>query len=269
MDIQLVIGAVGLVALFVLLWATHVYAYRHPLDPEEVLALSRKRQRNRALWKFDFSTMPTPAGAAEKKAMKSRGEFVACDLSYRDTPARIAGILKYKKHEWIVIAFINSFHVRHLWWNKGPDGTRVWSYLQGHSLKGAIGLLRPDSIAILHNHPNPDPSRYRKNIPSEKDLISAGFYDSEFCKHGISLVEFICERGVPHLYYASFADVVVPIEPIVDEIQKVNGTGIFNNFSLRKELKRNTKADQIAGGKGGQAAVRDSPTTPTPIAPAL
>lgn len=117
-------GAV--VALFTLIRTVDVYRHRHPLNGLEILALSRKRQRNRALSKFDFSTMPRPAVAAEKKAMKAQGEFVACDLVYRDAPARVAGLLKYKKHEWIVVAFINSLHVRQLWWNKGPDRTRVW-----------------------------------------------------------------------------------------------------------------------------------------------
>jgi hypothetical protein len=199
--------------------------------------------------------MPRPAGAAEKKAMKAEGHFVGCDLSYRDVPARIAGLLKYKKHEWIVIAFINSYHVRHLWWNKGPDGTKVWSFLQDHSLKAAIHSFTPDAIAILHNHPNPDPSRYRMNIPSEQDFRHAQFYDGEFSKHGISLLEFICERGAPHLYYASFAGSVGLIDPVIDEIEQINGTGILNNYSLRKELRRITKAEKIAGGSGGQTAV--------------
>ena len=205
---------------------------------------------------FDFSAMQRPADAAEKKAMTRQGEFVACDLPYRDAPARIAGLLKYKKHEWIVIAFINSFHVQQLWWNKGPDGTMVWSFLRHHSLKAAIESLKPDSIAILHNHPNPDPSYYRMSFPSEADLRSAGSFDEEFSKHGISLLEFVCERGVPHLYYATFAESVVPMDPITSEVQKVNGTGILRNYSLRKELKRSTRAEQIAGGNA--AALRAS-----------
>jgi len=240
------IGAIaGLIALF---WAVDVYRNRHPLTSDEVQELSQKRQRNQALWKYDFSTVPKLADPAEKKAMKSTGEFVACDIPYRDAPARVAGLLKYKKHEWIVISFIDSLHVHHLWWNKGPDGTQVWSFLRDHSLKSAIRSLKPDTIAILHNHPNPDPSRYRMNIPSEADLRSAGFYDAEFSGLGLSLLEFICERGVPHLYYASFSESVVPLQPITREIQQLNGTGVFKNYSLRKELKQTTKAEQVAGG---------------------
>ncbi len=242
----------AVIALVLIIWGVDVFRHRHPLESDEVLTLSRKRQRNRSLWKYKFSTMQRPADPAEKKAMKRHGEFVSCDLGYSDAPASIAGLLKYKKHEWIVIAFINSFHVRHLWWNKGPDRTMVWSFLRDHSLKNAIRSLRPDSIAILHNHPNPNPSRYRMTIPSDADLRSAGFYNTEFVKHSISLLEFICERGVPHLYYASFDDSVVPIESITDEICQVNGKGLFKNYSLRKELKQTTNAEQIPGGNRRQ-----------------
>ena len=235
-------------AIVGIILAIDIYWHRHPLNEQEIYQLSRKRQRNSALSKYDFSTMPQPADPAEKKAMKSQGEFVVCDLQYRDAPSRIAGLLKYKKHEWIVIVFINSFHIRCLWWNKGPDRTQVWSFLQDHSLKSAIKSFDSDAIAIFHNHPNPDPSRYRMNMPSEADLHSADFYDEKFSQERISLLEFICERGVPYLYYASFTDSVVPVAPIADEILKVNGTGIFKNYSLRKELKKTTKAEQVAGG---------------------
>lgn len=245
-------GAVA--ALIGLSWAIDVYRHRHPLNAQELLALSRKRQRNQALSKFDFSMIQHSADPAEKKAMKSQGELVRCELDYSAAPARIAGLLKYKKHEWIVIAFINAFHVRHLWWNKGPDGTTVWSFLRDHSLSATIKSLKPDCIAILHNHPNPYPSCYRMNTPSEEDLRSAGFYAEEFSKHGISLLEFICERGVPHLYYASFCDSVVSVSRIAEDISRINGTGIFNNYSLRKELKRTTKAEEIAGGNRSPAS---------------
>ncbi len=92
------------------------------------------------------------------------------------------------------------------------------------------------------------------NIPSEADLRSAGFYGAEFSKHDISLLECICERGVPHLYYASFSDSIVPIKPITEEIMRINGTGIFENYSLRKELKRGTNAEKIPGGISGYNA---------------
>ena len=239
---------VGVVTLILLIWGIDVYCHRHPLTPEESLRLAKKRRRDKALFEYRFSTLQRLADPAEKKAMNSQGEFVACDLDYHDAPARIAGLLKYKKHEWIVIAFISSKRVFRLWWNKGPDGTQVWSFLRDRAFQSVLEALQPDTIAILHNHPNPDPLRYRMNLPSEADLRSAGFYDELLHKLSVTLLEFICERGAPHLYYARFADSVIPVDQILRGIQEVNGTGVFKNYYLRKELKRSTGPEQVAGG---------------------
>ena len=131
--------------------------------------------------------------------MRSGGEFVDCDFHYREAPARVASLLKFKKHEWIVVAFISSLLVRRLWWNKGPDRTQVRSFLEDDLLKDVIRALGSDAIAVLHNHPNPDPSRYRTNIPSETDLRSADVWRGNLSHEDVSLLEFVCERGVPYL----------------------------------------------------------------------
>jgi hypothetical protein len=191
-----------------------------------------------------------PADPHEKKAMTHTGQLVSCALDYRTGPARIAGLLKYKKHEWIILALVKSKKVTNMWWNKGPDGTRVWSLLQDRAFETVIRTHKPEAIAILHNHPNSDPSRYRCNVPSKADLTSADYYYHRLRPHDISLLEFICERGAPYLYYAAFAASVVPVGPIISEVQTVNGIGIFKNYVLRKELKRKTSSEQIAGPNG-------------------
>ena len=143
--------------------------------------------------------------------------------------------------------------MQRLWWNKGPDGTTVRAFLSEGALYSAIITLKPDTIAIFHNHPNPDPSLYQMNQPSEADLIHARFYNDLCGKLGVNLLEFICERGSPHLYYAGFVDTMIPIRTIIFEIQQVNGKNIINNYLLRKELKRITLAEQIAGSNRGSA----------------
>lgn len=237
----------GIIALILLCYGIDVYRNRHSLNVDEIARLAQKRRRNRALYEYRFCSVQRPADPAEKKAMKSAGEFVSCDLDYNDAPSRIAGLLKYKKHEWIVIAFISAKRVIRLWWNKGSDRTQVRSLLRDHAFERTLRLLRPDAVAILHNHPNFDPSRYRMSLPSDVDLNTASFCHQQLAPQGISLLEFICERGAPHLYYAGFSGTVVTIEPILKEIQSLNGTGIFKNYSLRKELRTQTRGEQIAG----------------------
>jgi hypothetical protein len=79
-------------------------------------------------------------------------------------------------------------------------------------------------------------------------LTSAGFLHRDLGKRNISLLEFICERGVPHLYYAAFSDDVIPIGTILAEVNSINGKNVFKNYSLRKNLKSRTPAEQIYGG---------------------
>jgi hypothetical protein len=237
----------GVIVLFLALIAIDILRNCHPLTQDEADCLASKRQRLRQLLEYKFSTEPRPANPKEKKAMESAGEFVECNLDYYEAPSRIAGLLKYKKHEWIVIAFISRKRVLRLWWNKGPDGTRVWSFLRVDSIQALVRTLGLDALAILHNHPNPDPSRYRMNRPSETDLKSAEYLHRIFVPLGGSLLEFICERGIPHVYYAAFAYGVAPIQPILAEIASANDKGILHNYWLRKELARTTTAEEIPG----------------------
>ena len=162
-------------------------------------------------------------------------------------PSRVAALLKFKKHEWVAIAFVTSFHVRLLWWNKGPDGTQVWSFLPDDEVKRVLRRHDCDAVAVLHNHPNPDPSRYRMNLPSERDLHWADHWRRMLAQEDVSLLKFVCERGVPYLYFASFADSVLSVAPIVEEITAENGLGAFRNYGLRVELGRRTLADRVAG----------------------
>lgn len=223
--------------------------HRHPLIEQEIVKLSKKRQRNNELKEYAYSKNALKANPAVKKSMKVNGQLLESDINYYISPSYIAGLLKSKKHEWIVLAFIKSKKVKYIWWNKGPNGNTVWSKLDKNTLKSAISISQPDTIAILHNHPNPNPSRYRVNEPSHQDLISAEYYDTEFAKHHINLLEFVCERGIPFLFYASFYHYIIPLQPIISEITKINGKNIFKNYSLRKELKKRTLADQIHGGQ--------------------
>ena len=243
-----VVAAIGVVlALVGLPFAVDVYLRRHPLNDDEVRRLAWKRRRNGALSIFAFSVAPQRVHPAEKKAMRSRGEFVDCDLHWREMPSRVAALLKFKKHEWVVIAFVRSLRVRLLWWNKGPDGTQVWSLLPDDEVKRVLRRHDCDAVAVLHNHPKPDPSRYRMNLPSRRDLHWAAHWRQMLAKEDVSLLKFVCERGVPYLYFASFADSVLSVAPIVREIVAENDLSAFRNYGLRVELGRRTLADRVAG----------------------
>ena len=230
------------ISIWIIVWWIDYYFNSHPLSEEEIFALSKKRQMNKDLERFSYYSEPSPADFLEKKAMKSAGEFVKCDIPYVAFPSRIAGFLKHKKHEWIVISFIHSFHVSLLWWNKGPDNTRVHSLLDEEVLDSMIQTLKPDTVATFHNHPG----SYH-HIPSEGDLQSATNFAANLSRLNINSLEFICVKGVPSLYYAKFSDSVTLLEPIMREIERLNQGGGGNRYHLRKELKRQSRAEEVYG----------------------
>ena len=237
----------AIVVLLVLIWCWDVYNNCHPLEPDEVRKLAKARQRTRALSRYEFIQSEQRVNPSQKKAMRSDGQFVRCDLDYNTAPAWVAAMLKYKKHEWIVMGFIRSFRVKMLWWNKGPNRATVRSFLHGRNLDAAIEKLKPDAIVVLHNHPNPNPSVYSMNRASRQDLKSAAHLHSRIVsKHDVSLLEFVCERGVPHLYYAAFPDREAPIQPITQQVKSLNGRGALINYKLRRELRRRDRKG-IAG----------------------
>ena len=238
--------AVALVPLLVV--GVDFLLNHHPLNPEEVEALAKKRCRLQGLRRFSFSSAEQAARPEEKRAMKSSGELVNCDIDFRDAPARVAGLLKYKKHEWIVVAFVRAMRVSSLWWNKGPNRLTVSLELPTDSLPHLANRCRADTIIILHNHPNPDPSLYQMTKPSKQDLSFAGHLDAVAATHGLNHLEFICERGTPHLYFASFSDRTEPLAPAKRAVERKNGKSHLANFRLRRELRKRHRSEAVAGG---------------------
>ncbi|MDD4050711.1 MAG: hypothetical protein PHR28_02275 [candidate division Zixibacteria bacterium] len=240
---------IGIVLALITTWySIDIFRNRHPLNPEEIMHLAEKRRRIKALSQFAYRVSETPADPEEKKAMIASGEFKTCDMDYFTTPSRLAGLLKYKKHEWIVVAFVTGQTVHAHWWNKGRDGKSVSLRMLADTYETVFKSYATDTVLILHNHPNSDPSRFRTDLPSETDLQTANCRHQDLIPRGKSLLEFVCERGIPHLYYAAFHADVLPIRPMISEIEGVNGLGVFGNYKLRREMRKKTQGDIIPGG---------------------
>jgi hypothetical protein len=83
------------------------------------------------------------------------------------------------------------------------------------------------------------------HILSSADIESAGTIYNQFEATGIAMLEFICVRGVPHLYYAAFPEHIVPLGAVIAEVSGQNGKGMFSNHRLRKELQIPTDIDGV------------------------
>lgn len=239
----------GFLLLHSFVYGVDVYLHRHPLTQTQLVALARKRKRIRDLQEFAFNNSPVYAEPDEKSAMDASGEFISSGLAYKAVPARIAGLLKYKKHEWIAIVFVKNKIAEKIWWNKGADANSVQLALDHQLLRATIRKVGADTVLILHNHPNSFSRRYSVRSPSDADLKSAASFHRMFDEMGIHLLEFICERGVPYLYYAGFIDSPSDLWCSVEQLQQKNNKSVFQNRALQKELMQENSSGKIHGGE--------------------
>ena len=141
-----------------------------------------------------------------KSTMQPDGEFRSVDESLYEFPAIAAGMLKYKKHEWIIVAFEKDKRVHKIWINKGIDDTTVSLRLPFSTLVDIAVKEGCSAVLVFHNHPNANPSYYKMNDPSDQDIKFANSLAALLQPKGISLIEFICERGRHYKFFSTIDD---------------------------------------------------------------
>jgi hypothetical protein len=150
-------------------------------------------------------------------------------------PALAAGLLKYKKHEWIIVAFERNKAIDKMWVNKGPDGSQVHLGISLPSVQQMAATDGCRSVLVLHNHPNSDPSLYSTRQASDRDKEGACERAAQLGSAGVNLIEFVCERGRHCEYWRSVCDTFLPLEGFREELRQVNGSNRGQNFSLHWE----------------------------------
>jgi len=216
-------------ALVVLLF---VFTHLRPLNEREMEKLSLKRRGKTICQYFSFDQHEYNVDKNFKKRMHANGKFYGLDENLYNFPSTAAGLLKYKKHEWIIIAFEKNKKVSICWLNKGFDRSGVSPYL---SVNDMIDIANKDeyaSVMIFHNHPNSNPNHFDCSKPSQQDIKSANEFASKLNNSCINLLEFVCERGKHHQYFAKYSDSFLPISEFLEVVRNQNGLSKFGNLSL-------------------------------------
>ncbi len=206
-----------------------------PLNDNEISQLADKRRSQDIAAYFQFTGTFVPAEFDLKKNLKSDGRLYEIDKNLSEFPSYVASLLKYKKHEWIIIGFEKDRRVISMWVNKGFDCSSAAS---GLSINGAADIAERKnikSILFFHNHPNQNPGRYSCTKPSETDLKTARRWSEVLRPQGINLIEFVCERGRHYQYFCECSDLFLPMKAFRLKIAQINGSSRWENFSLHWE----------------------------------
>jgi len=107
--------------IIVLIILTHL----RPLTFEEVMILGSKRRTKELKEYFSFKNYEVNVDMTFKKRMNPNGKFYQFNEVLYEFPSIAAGLLKYKKHEWSIIAFERETKIFLIWLNKGSDNSSV------------------------------------------------------------------------------------------------------------------------------------------------
>jgi len=224
-----------LVSIFGLTVFIFVLTHLRPMTDYEIEQLGTKRRHKQIRTYFSFSPREFNVDKEFKKRMNPNGKLYKINEDISVFPSIAAALLKYKKHEWIIIAFERQKNVDLIWLNKGFDRSGVSPYLSVENMVNIANCENQTSVFILHNHPNTNPNYYDCRRPSTKDVESAKEFACVLNRNGINLIEFVCERGMHYEYFLSAADSFLPLSEFLIAINKVNGLSKFKNLSLHVE----------------------------------
>lgn len=229
------ITEIMIIFIIVLLIVVFIFTHTRSLTEMEVRKLSSKRRHKQINIYFSFNSAQHEVNKEFKKRMKPNGKFYSINENLFDFPSIAAGLLKYKKHEWIIVAFEKNKKITLIWANKGPDRNSVALYISVERIID-VGINNfYDSVLLFHNHPNPNPNYYDFSTPSKQDKTHATNLATVLNNNSINLVDFVCERGTHHQYYSSYSDTFIPLDKFTHTINRKNGKSKSDNLFLHLE----------------------------------
>jgi hypothetical protein len=214
-DLTYQMGGVSVLMTAFILFVVGLFfaLYLRPLTDDEIYDVAMQHRRRAAKKHLSFSPVGMVVSAAAKKDMPAGGGYWWPSIEMSVFPSYVAALLKGKKHEWIVAGFAKADGKIHsMWMEKGFDRHGVSLSLSIPCIIERAKKFDCQTILLLHNHPNSNPSQVTCLLPSEMDKKTALTYGHELGAAGLNLVEFVCERGRWVTYHREVADSFMPVE---------------------------------------------------------
>jgi hypothetical protein len=224
------------------------------LTADEVQELAAIRRSRAVRGYYAFKRARRPLDLDFKRRMSAPGRFYTVSEPLDIFPATAAGHLKYKKHEWVLVAFEQSREVSLIWLNKGEKHTVSSNY--GFADLAQLAAERGDtSVLVFHNRPgsarsdSPPHSRrsnYRNFLPSTGDIALSQEWGRLVNEAGVTLVAFVCHRGIPSPYKLLCPDSFLPPQRFADAVCAANGRSRWWNLRLHCERMFRGSGSQVA-----------------------
>jgi hypothetical protein len=219
----------GLISLF---YFIYYWINSEILSESEIKTLALSRRFDDAYKYFGFTYSQYVINKEFKSKLNKKGEVYSCDNPLSIFPSIISALLKGKKHEWVVFAFVKNQTVFAFYTNKGDDNQSVSVNTHPVNLGMFASKHEADLILQFHNHPNAVLST------SKQDIISADYFGELFTKHSVNYLAFVCGAGNYYQYSWWLTDSFFTMNNYFEIITREDIKSRSSNFKLRKELNR-------------------------------
>lgn len=123
------------VSIFGLIGLIFVFTHLRPMTEKEVKQLGIKRRDKQIRLYFSFNTSEFNIDKEFKERMNPNGKLYRINETLFVFPSIASALLKYKKHEWIIISFEKKKKIDSIWLNKGFDRSGVSPYISVQALQ--------------------------------------------------------------------------------------------------------------------------------------
>jgi hypothetical protein len=227
----------GLLALGILILIFLLYILKNyiedtaPLTELEINNLSKKRRLKIFADDLKLVEYSFHIDIETKKKFGPKLKYYEHEIEIGTFPSWCAGLLKGKKHEWLIIAIGDMKSIKGYWLEKGKDNKSIQTSLSNIELIVGLNQGEIDNLFIIHNHPGSN------LFPSENDKECIKDIFSRYSYGFINVLGFIACRGKQNLFACFLNSQIIPYEIIRTEITKVNNITRKTNGILRDELR--------------------------------
>ena len=148
-------------------------------------------------------------------------------------PVYAAALLKYKKHQWMILGFAENKKVKLMWVNKGDNKKSVTLALSSQEMVKKAVNLKCDTVLRFHNHPNP--RKHNLSRPGRYDKKTCQKYGDLLARNSINYLDFVCKEGLPYKFNEKYHETFIPREEFINNIKEMNGKSKSKNLKLHKE----------------------------------
>jgi len=218
---------------------SRIYVSPKPLNKEEIALLSKARKKQAEKSRLNFSTEHFEINPDYRQFLSSGGRWDEISVPYNKALAMAAELIRYKRHEWLILILASNTKCRFIWANKGNNNMSC--YLSGtfddiieKAIQNGCG-----TIIDFHNHPCTVDFQGALS-PSDTDMNTAAKWAEKARAAGLNYICAVGVRGQFSVYYSSFDESIYPKSCTVEYIESQNGLSKSGNRALRRELRINS-----------------------------